>query len=196
MSLVSSLLSRRRHTRNVYVDVGANVGETLANFGASHPDFELFAIEPNPALLPSIAHQAAKIQRLVTIIAAAAWVKDGTVPLFQSTRHESSTVIEGKTTHQDLGWPPIDYSRSTEVPCFDFSEWLSKNFRGTTLVVKMDIEGAEYLVLRKMLADGSLRLVDQLFCEWHADRLSTISNEEHISLRRQVAAITQLKKWS
>ena len=33
-----------------------------------------------------------------------------------------------------------------------------ENFRDTKLVVKMDIEGAEYVVLRKMLADGSLRL--------------------------------------
>jgi len=175
--------------------VGANVGETLANFGASHPDFELFAIEPNPALLPSIAHQAARLQRLVTIIAAAAWVSNGTIRLFQSARHESSTVVEGKKSYEELGWPPIDYSRFTEVPCFDFSEWLRSNFRDTELVVKMDIEGAKYAVLSKMLANGSLCLVDQLFCEWHADRLSNISDAEHMNLKRKVAAVTQLKRW-
>jgi hypothetical protein len=34
-------------------------------------------------------------------------------------------------------------------------------------VVKMDIEGAEHAILNSMLADGSIRLIDELMVEVH-----------------------------
>ena len=45
------------------------------------------------------------------------------------------------------------------------------------VVVKMDIEGAEYDILRAMLADGSIDLVDVLHVEFH-DRLMPAESEE------------------
>jgi len=64
---------RRGRKRKIYVDVGADTGEALVTFAASHPDFELFAIEPNPKLIDSIKAKAASIRRDVTIVPAAAW---------------------------------------------------------------------------------------------------------------------------
>jgi len=181
--------------RKIYIDVGANLGETLAKFGASNPGYELYAIEPNIKLLTSIAHNAAKIHRKVTIVPAAAWVCDGIIQLFHSARHESATVVQGKRTNVEDGWPPIDYSCPTEVRCFDFATWISENFRFTELIVKMDIEGAEYQVLGKMLSEGTLRLIRTLYCEWHYDRLPQVSAEEHTSLKKRVAEVTELFDW-
>jgi FkbM family methyltransferase len=187
---------RRPRKRKVNIDVGTNTGEALVKFASSHPDFELFAIEPNPELLQEIKRKAASIKRDVTIVPAAAWSHDGTMQFYQSERHESGTVMFGKQTYEERGWPAIDYSRSTEVPCFDFSHWIFANFDDhARLVVKMDIEGAEYAVLEKMLADGTLSRVNRLYCEWHGDRLLDISPQHHDDLKRRVAAATELRDW-
>lgn len=55
----------------------------------------------------------------------------------------------------------------TRIPCFDFSAWLAN--RNERVTVKMDIEGAEYDLLERMIADGTDRLVDELLIEWHRD---------------------------
>jgi FkbM family methyltransferase len=57
---------------------------------------------------------------------------------------------------------------TAHVACFDFSEWLADRAGGDAQVfVKMDIEGAEYTVLRKMHRDGTDTLMAELLVEWH-----------------------------
>lgn len=56
-----------------------------------------------------------------------------------------------------------------DVDCIDFSSWLGRTFAGSDerVVVKMDIEGAEYPVLAKMVEDGTDAIVSELLVEWH-----------------------------
>lgn len=61
------------------------------------------------------------------------------------------------------------FIKTTEVPGVDISQWiLTQCTPNDYVVIKFDIEGAEYDVLDKMIKDGSLDLVDQIFIEWHA----------------------------
>jgi FkbM family methyltransferase len=107
----------------------------------------------------------------VHVIWGAAWITDGEIDLFMSDRHEASTVMPGKATYEQYGWPPIDYTKPIRVPCFDFASWLAGLAEGAAdVVVKMDIEGAEYPVLDRMMETGAINGVTDLFCEWHYDR--------------------------
>ncbi len=57
---------------------------------------------------------------------------------------------------------------SVTVESFDFSEWLKANFSEEDIVIlSMDIEGAEYKVMQKMVEDKSTRIVDRLYVEVH-----------------------------
>ena len=48
--------------------------------------------------------------------------------------------------------------RVVQVPTIDFSQFISDNFEITDeVVLKMDIEGAEYAVINKMLNDGTFK---------------------------------------
>lgn len=63
---------------------------------------------------------------------------------------------------------PVQVPETLPVAVVDFREWLVRHFRDAdTLVVKMDVEGAEHEILRAMIADGSIRLVDVLALECH-----------------------------
>lgn len=79
----------------------------------------------------------------------AAWLYDGEIHF-----HENLT----KSTIFGDG-PP--------VPCFDFSSWLRE--LAEPVVLKMDVEGAEYDLLEQIIDDGADVFIEELVVEWHDD---------------------------
>jgi hypothetical protein len=63
------------------------------------------------------------------------------------------------------------------------------------LTLKLDIEGAEYVVLRKMIKDKTIKMVKSLYVEFHGDRFS-VSTEDHNSLLKELKRNGIVpKKW-
>lgn len=57
----------------------------------------------------------------------------------------------------------------TRLPSVNFSKFLLQNFKEEDyVVVKMDIEGAEYEVIPHLVETGAYKLVDVLMVEWHS----------------------------
>lgn len=85
----------------------------------------------------------------------------------------SSTILPDhlKTTLSESGnfiQRTLDWSNKIRVECFDFSKWLSENVNEEDYVIcKIDIEGAEFEVLKKCISDNTLRLIDSLDVEFH-----------------------------
>ncbi len=74
-------------------------------------------------------------------------------------------------------------SDKKRVKVIDFSAWLKANVRfEDTIVVKMDIEGAEYGVLEKLIHDKTIDYINHLFVEWH-DRLMREDQREQFTER-------------
>ena len=76
---------------------------------------------------------------------------------------------------------PAGVPELMRVAVIDWVEWLKKHFRPEDIIiVKMDVEGAEHPILRRMMADGgrqqlgvsrdSIHLIDVLGLECHAAR--------------------------
>ena len=56
------------------------------------------------------------------------------------------------------------------VHAIDFGQWLLTHTRHEDFVlVKMDIEGAEFVVLPSLLASGAACLIDELYLECHTN---------------------------
>jgi FkbM family methyltransferase len=56
------------------------------------------------------------------------------------------------------------------IESIDFGQWLKRNFTiNDYIVVSLDIEGAEYDVLNKMLMDNTIQYIDDLAVECHSD---------------------------
>ena len=97
----------------------------------------------------------------------AAWIEDGEIEFarVRGFRAWNSTVVRAKGTRGE--WSGAgDVIR---VPCFDFSAWLCE--LGAPAVVKLDVEGAEFEILERMVDEGTDLLVSQLLVEWHDDRM-------------------------
>ena len=64
------------------------------------------------------------------------------------------------------------------MPAIDFSRWLKEMVARHTeadgskpfVVVKMDIEGAEYAVLEELVHDGTIALISELMVEFHTQQ--------------------------
>jgi FkbM family methyltransferase len=182
--------------RNIFIDCGANLGLALKKFMEELSGYEFFAFEPNAALHPHIQentkHLAARSS--LSLFQQAVWIEDGTTSLYLG-QHESSTVMLGKRMLANYG-PPIDYANPVAVPAVDFSSWIARTFsRDDSITVKMDIEGAEYPVLRKMVADNTLPFIKVLYVEWHHDRFDYMSNEEHSALVQAVSRQVEIRPW-
>lgn len=180
--------------RHAFVDLGANVGDVSRAFAEANPEHDIYCIEPNHELIRHIMNNGVKIGRTFITMWAAAWIYDGTIDLFHSGPHAAATVVLGKVERGP--WPQIDYTKPFPVPCFDFSAWLLRTFTlSDNLTVKMDVEGAEYDLLERMIADRSILLVRRLICEWHHDRYPAVSEERHNNVRDAVQRLTVLEDW-
>lgn len=182
--------------RKVFVDCGTNLGIVLNRFIHELPDHDFYAFEPNQDLIPFIHQQVEQAPHSprVEISHSAVWTHDGTIDLFLG-HHESSTVMPGKRV------PPmydqqIDYSSPVPVPATDFSSWLRRTVTADDhVVVKMDIEGAEYPVLTKLLTDGTINLISVLYIEWHYDRFPAMSRADHDRVATAVSARVDVREW-
>jgi FkbM family methyltransferase len=191
---------RRSSGRRVFVDCGANTCAVLRSFVEELPeDFEFFAFEAQPELRSVGRRVAAEIgQARVEFIPKAVWTDDGVIDFYLATRwgpnyRGGSTVVAGHTKNESS----IDYGKPVQVEAFDFSGWLRANFDSEDyVIVKMDIEGAEYDVLEKVVRDGNLPLIDELIVEFHQHMNDNITMERHDRLLRLLkAADCRLELW-
>lgn len=88
---------------------------------------------------------------------AAAWTHDGTVPF----------VPDGTRSHVgvDLNGYGADVDR---VDCFDLAAFLP--LMPGSVILKLDVEGAEYTLIPHLVATGAIDKVELLLVEFHGDQ--------------------------
>ena len=124
----------------------------------------LYGFDPWPALVEGESQHAGT---RVVLERKAAWIEDGQIEFarVRGLRGWDSTVMRQKNSHDE--WARED--AIIRVPCFDFSEWLRGLPEPPT--VKVDVEGAEFPILQKLVDDGTDVLVAELLVEWHEDKM-------------------------
>ncbi len=83
-----------------------------------------------------------------------------------------------------------------EVESIDLSKWIINNFsKEDFIVLKMDIEGAEYKIIPKMFEDGSVNYINYAFIEWHDWVMPEFKNSTGELVGRLQQANVQLGGW-
>ena len=192
--------------RVIYIDCGANVGTVLEEKVRKYPSSEYFAFEANPDLIDQILAVKRKYPKTaIEVYNKAVWTEDSNVDFFLSRENsrgeavtDGSTLLSGKVPINP-GSGRIDYDQPVQVESVDFSKWILHNFRPQDYIcLKMDIEGAEYAVLGKMLEDDSIRYINKAYVEFHytdSGQLNSISKDTHEDIRSRVGKATKLLVW-
>lgn len=194
----------------IFVDGGGNIREGIDRYlSIFNKRFDkVYVFEPNPVFYKSYENSNFKL------VQKAIWIYDGKFPFFVSkdARQVGSSLLKEKLCRTKDGAlvyatltpegkveyvGPDFHSSPLEVECVDFSKWLKDNIhpRMHNLTLKLDIEGAEYAVLWKMIENNTITLAKNLYVEFHQQHLN-VSDEDHNKL---IAAIkstgVNLSQW-
>jgi len=160
--------------KKVFIDLGFNKGQSVKFFYDLIPDsneYEIHAFEPDHSNF-----NAFNKFESVTFYKKAAWIHDGTVRLYLGDYSFSSTINSSKITN-------IRQDRYVDVDCLNISNFILNNFdKDDYIILKIDIEGAEYKLLNHMLSTNALTYINDLFVEFHLDKITDITKEQHDSL--------------
>lgn len=160
-------LCRDAAESDLFIDAGANIG-TISKFvldSTRSSTFPVIAFEPDPEaflILSKISNQR------LTAVKRAVWISEGLTSLYRhkdwevNKSHTSSTLVESKSNTDD--------KNSVLVSTIDFAAML-ENSSASKVTIKMDIEGAEYKVLKNLIRRKTLRKVHRLYCEFHPNSI-------------------------
>lgn len=144
---------------NVYIDCGAYNGDTADcnNLFEFDADYKI-AYEANPLLyskIPKFAYNE--------IHNKAVWIKNTNTIFYvdQSETPMGSTLMFSKKTGK---LTPIN------IKTVDLAHILEK-YKDENVLVKMDIEGAEFLVLEHLIRTGTDKYIDTLYVETHENKV-------------------------
>lgn len=150
--------------RKVFIDIGAYDGDSIISFRKKIQDaneFEIHAFEANPKLWHHFDGMDVMLHK------KAVWVKDGEIDFFIAEDQTGSTLIDTKTTGE------VNYNNPIKVQGIDINKWIKDNFQlEDRIILKMDIEGAEFEVVPYMIKEGSIKYLDEIWLETHPNKVT------------------------
>jgi len=175
-----SVIPWRRH---VFVDCGGYDGCSIRRFIKDfdrEDRFKMITFEPND--LYATCYSDLPKHRLIQ---AAVHDRDGFQNFFSDREDgDGSTLFENKLTRGNGGFGTLDTANPVKVRTIDLARWLRENTSAFDyIILKLDVEGAEYDILEKMIRDRIIGRINHLFVEWHWSKVG-VSHDRHRTLVR------------
>lgn len=172
-----------------FIDCGANDSCSARIFRKLYDpnvEYHIYSFEIEPAFVNNFNN----IPKL-TFINKAVWIKDVYIDFYRDVydkRRAGGSLLKEKTSGK------LDKDCPISVQAIDFSTWIKRTFSiYDYIILKMDIEGAEYKVISKMIYDGSFDYINKLLIEWHWKKIS-MTKEQHEELINKI--FIPMEKWS
>jgi FkbM family methyltransferase len=167
--------------KKVFIDCGYNQGQTTSEFRKTlGEEFMFFAFEANPYLYEMYKNK----NPFCVLENKAVWKENTTLPFYVVTvdRHGNKTPNTGASTlvksKSDWNMSIHKEQEVVDVDAFDFSEFIIDNFEKEDLIIlKMDIEGAEYEVIQKMIDTGAINYINKMYVEFHDSKVDGFSKD-------------------
>jgi beta-1,4-mannosyl-glycoprotein beta-1,4-N-acetylglucosaminyltransferase len=175
-------LGHQHTSRNIYVDAGANRGDTLELLLRSPEKFhaqtvrhwDLFlAFEGNEQLCAQLqiagsgALQTQLVEQFISQCPVVVNVGGGNVTFYLDTHYAEGLGSSISAHHTDATFNPSK-AKAVVVKAVDLVDYLEASVTEDDFVVlKIDVEGAEWAIINKLIARNATRLIDTMICEWH-----------------------------
>lgn len=140
------------------IDCGSNIGMTVTFFKTLYPRSRIVAFEPDPRTFAMLRTTVERNKmRDVVLVNKAVYDREGRLSFYYDPDHPG---YPGQSTLRERlpkAW------RSETVECVLLSDYV----KGEVDFLKMDVEGAEYVVLRELSQVGRLRKIKEMVIEYH-----------------------------
>jgi FkbM family methyltransferase len=165
--------------KKIFIDCGTHFGEGLDYFInrlGINETWQVHSFEANPSTYNAFTDKQ-KYQKLnCSFYNLAVSDKNGKVIFNRETpkNYPEEFMMGGGSSFMSIQeWNPWgtfkeNYNNSVDVESFDLSEFVGK-IDTNNIFCKMDIEGAEFQVLEKMIVDETILKVKEIWIEFHEE---------------------------
>lgn len=178
---------------NVFIDCGANIGQGLMSFASMYrmdSSWIVETFEPNPSLINTLKANVNFLPMQITIHNKAVWNYDGEVECSIMLENSEGSSINKLLDAGICSDPTSESYRKHDsiisVPCVDISSVIKKYQKSDNIIVKLDVEGSEFCIVRKLLEDNTIEFINDLYVEWHTPYMSTESIQTQNNLIHQI----------
>ncbi len=150
----------------VFLDVGAHLGETLEVVQSPEWEFDrIVCFEPAPACWPRILEHADARAELCRF---GLWKADEMIVL-----HNPGLVGASIAADKD------EVAGSATCDFRDAAAWFERNVReADTVFAKINVEGAEVDIIRRLAETGQLRKIDHLLIHFDVRKIASMRHRE------------------
>lgn len=153
--------------KNIFLDCGAHKGESALMFLKRFKNSDIFVIhsfECNPSSIEKFK-SVHKGNDKITLHEKAVWTHSAGLSFYLGESSGCSTIKSKRSGNLDKNNPIF-------VESLSLSEFIKNNFDiEDNIILKIDIEGAEYEVLQDLIDTGTIKYIKQLFGEWHQHKI-------------------------
>lgn len=175
--------------RDVFIDCGGYDGCSVIKFLQDNVKFECVTFEPNEELHGYYRFLPTKL------VKKAAFTYDGKIEItIDDDDADGSSVVPLKNVYYNN---PGDRKKAPKktIDCLDLGKFIMSNYSiNDNIILKIDIEGAEYQLLENMHSDGSLEYVNKIMAEFHWEKIG-LPEEEHKKIIDKLAGALDVDEW-
>ncbi len=164
---------RRVRPGMVVLDIGAHRGETAAAFAARGA--RVYSFEPNPDIFPELEARARQNPGIVCENCGV-FDADGEMKLFLHECYEAASPKHSESSSLLAEKPGISRDAFRTVPVRDIASVVA-SIDAPIDFAKIDAEGAEYRIVRRLIQSGAIDRVRELRIEPHHDRIPGLREE-------------------
>jgi FkbM family methyltransferase len=185
--------------KKIFLDFGGNRGQGVRQFVEMYnidETWEVETYEPNDFCY--LENELSDLS-FVNVNQKAVWTHTGKVQFNRTVSHKDGRPGNVK----NMGVAYIDEGSSVlglnsgdvkscvqdiiDVDCIDISEIINRYDSDDYILIKMDVEGAEFELVRKLLKDGTIDKINDLYVEWHPHCVDSESQESMNNLKQELS---------
>ena len=152
--------------------IAAFLGDTTVGYGAYYQclkartdanEFELIGFESQDYKFLTQTRQRFAGKPL-TLIEKLVWIFDGCVAFDSDGESQDCRLVQVANSHPH----PNANAKVQQLPCVDLADYIAQSFLPEDyVIVKLDVEGAEYDILHHLIQTGALYRIKELYVEYH-----------------------------
>jgi FkbM family methyltransferase len=146
-----------------FLDIGANVGLiTKLVLDTTPENVNIKSLEPDPIAFESLRKNI--FDKRVELINAAAWSSSTQLPLFRNVSSKGNVATTSSSL--DFSKTNVDVNEFEMVRTIDICKLIDE-VQSSPIILKIDVEGAEYKIINHMIKKGCIRKIEKIYCEFH-----------------------------
>jgi len=177
--------------KKVFIDGGAHRGEAIDVLLDKRKDLlgcDIHFFEPNGELIVLLEDLAINNANYnITVYHSALWIDNNGVNFLKSIGRWNTLASTIIPSMNEIWGLKLDRDNPQKVPSTNLSEFLDTFDDDDYIILKLDVEGSEYELIKDLIKTNKINKIKELYIEWHDHffpHFKKLGNELRIALSK------------